>query len=108
MRLARLRLTARCSPPPLHPPCRSSRVCSCALWILGEYSEDADQIDASIDVIKQGLGPTPLLAEPTGGAQCWQAPLCACACAADCVDLLHAVCCSACLAVTSFVPPATP
>lgn len=46
----------------------SSRVCSCALWILGEYSSSAADIDAAQEVIKQGLGPLPLLSEGTEDA----------------------------------------
>ncbi len=67
----------------LCPARRSSRVCSCALWILGEYSQDAEQIDASIDIIKQGMGPMPLLAEPTGAPPWPASPACArCRCTA--------------------------
>ena len=42
---------------------RSSRVCSCALWILGEYSSSVEEIQAAAEVIKQSIGPTPLLAK---------------------------------------------
>ncbi len=65
-------------------------MCSCALWILGEYSQETDQIDASVDIIKIGLGPTPLLSEPTGAA-------------GGLLAVLHsvpAVCCSSCQALT--------
>lgn len=37
-------------------------MCTTALWILGEYSSGVDEIQASIDVIKQALGPTPFFA----------------------------------------------
>ena len=53
---------------------RSSRVCSCALWILGEYSHGVDEIEATVEVIRQSVGALPLLAkegddaaEPTPG-----------------------------------------
>jgi len=38
---------------------RSSRVCACALWIIGEYSTDLPTIQASLEVLKQSLGPLP-------------------------------------------------
>lgn len=38
---------------------RSSRVATCALWIIGEYSKTAEQINSSMSVIKTCLGPTP-------------------------------------------------
>ena len=41
--------------------CRSSRVCSTALWLLGEYSSTAEDVQAAVDVIKQALGPAPYL-----------------------------------------------
>ncbi len=40
---------------------RSARVCTTALWILGEYSISQHEIQAAIDVIKQAMGPTPFL-----------------------------------------------
>lgn len=40
---------------------RSTRVCSCALWILGEYSVTAEEVKAAMEGIKAGLGPLPLL-----------------------------------------------
>lgn len=43
---------------------RSSRVCSCALWILGEYSTSLEDLKGAMEVIKQALGPLPLLADP--------------------------------------------
>lgn len=41
--------------------CRSARVCSTALWILGEYSTTVDEIQAAVEILKQSLGPTPFL-----------------------------------------------
>lgn len=46
---------------------RSSRVCSCALWILGEYSAGQEEIISALEVIKQSLGPTPFMSEKDGG-----------------------------------------
>lgn len=46
---------------------RSSRVCSCALWILGEYSAGQEEIISALEVIKQSLGPTPFMSEKEGG-----------------------------------------
>ena len=40
---------------------RSSRVATCALWIIGEYSKTEDQIAAATRVIKTSLGPTPFV-----------------------------------------------
>ncbi len=48
--------------------CRSARVCTTALWILGEYSISQEEIQAAIDVIKQALGPTPFLNADGGWA----------------------------------------
>lgn len=38
---------------------RSSRVATCALWIIGEYSQSAKEVEAGINVIKQSLGELP-------------------------------------------------
>jgi coatomer subunit beta len=38
---------------------RSSRVCACALWIIGEYSADLPTIEASLAVLKASLGAVP-------------------------------------------------
>jgi coatomer subunit beta len=38
---------------------RSSRVCTCALWIIGEYSVSLQEIENGIAVIKQSLGDMP-------------------------------------------------
>lgn len=38
---------------------RSSRVCTCALWIIGEYSVSLQEIESGIAVIKQSLGDMP-------------------------------------------------
>ncbi|CAL8470680.1 g10222 [Coccomyxa elongata] len=40
---------------------RSSRVCSCALWILSEYSTSVEDIHAALDVIRTGLGSIPFV-----------------------------------------------
>jgi coatomer subunit beta len=45
---------------------RASRVVSCALWVLGEYSVTPPQIEAALGVVAAGLGPLPLLATDTG------------------------------------------
>jgi hypothetical protein len=31
------------------------------LWLLGEYSNTAEDVQAAVDVIKQALGPAPYL-----------------------------------------------
>ncbi|TVU22708.1 hypothetical protein EJB05_32425 [Eragrostis curvula] len=38
---------------------RASRVCSCALWILGEYSLSLSEVESAIATIKQCLGDLP-------------------------------------------------
>ncbi len=38
---------------------QSSRVCTCALWIIGEYSLSLQEIEGGISVIKQSLGDLP-------------------------------------------------
>lgn len=48
---------------------RSTRVCSCALWIMGEYSASADEIDAAVSTIKQHMGPLPLMGEADAAAE---------------------------------------
>jgi coatomer subunit beta len=52
---------------------RSSRVCGTCLWIVGEYSLTAEQVEASLDAVKQSLGPTPFFQPPReanrGGAE---------------------------------------
>eukprot|EP00884_Botryococcus_braunii_P022038 jgi/Botrbrau1/8518/Bobra.0029s0022.1 len=45
---------------------RSSRVCSCALWIIGEYSKSPADIDAAFEVLKSAMGPMPLFKEDVG------------------------------------------
>lgn len=40
---------------------RSSRVCSCALWILGEFSSSKQDIADALDVIKEAIGQLPLV-----------------------------------------------
>jgi coatomer subunit beta len=41
---------------------RSSRVCACALWIIGEYSNDLPTIESSLAVLKASLGSVPFYA----------------------------------------------
>merc|ERR1711970_1711607 len=43
----------------LLPQVRSSRVCSCGLWILGEYSNTKEEIESALEVIKESVGPLP-------------------------------------------------
>lgn len=50
------------------PQIRSSRVVSCALWIMGEYCATTSEIVAALATLKEALGPVPFLAEPTGEA----------------------------------------
>lgn len=38
---------------------RSSRVCSCALWIIGEYCHSLQEVESGISTIKQSLGELP-------------------------------------------------
>lgn len=38
---------------------RSSRVATCALWIIGEYCGSADEVEAALSALKAALGPTP-------------------------------------------------
>jgi len=38
---------------------RSSRVCACALWIIGEYSSDLATVENSLSVLKSSLGALP-------------------------------------------------
>ncbi|KAL6516908.1 hypothetical protein OROHE_018196 [Orobanche hederae] len=38
---------------------RAARVCSCALWIIGEYSLSLSEVDSAISTIKQCLGELP-------------------------------------------------
>ncbi|KAJ9504570.1 hypothetical protein QJQ45_030541 [Haematococcus lacustris] len=57
---------------------RSSRVCSTALWILGEYSATEQEIESGVEVVKQALGPTPFLTaegEEAAAAAAAAAPL---------------------------------
>ena len=42
---------------------RSSRVCSCALWILGEFSETSAEVEEALNCIKESLGELPLVSE---------------------------------------------
>lgn len=44
---------------------RSSRVCSCALWILGEFSTSAQEMGNALDVIKESIGSLPLVPQET-------------------------------------------
>ena len=43
------------------PTIRASRVCTCALWVLSEFSGSPDEARAALDTIREGLGPLPLL-----------------------------------------------
>ncbi|KAG1663232.1 hypothetical protein FOA52_004433 [Chlamydomonas sp. UWO 241] len=45
---------------------RSSRVCSCALWTIGEYSGSVEEIRAAVALVRASLGPLPLLPWPDG------------------------------------------
>lgn len=38
---------------------RSTRVCTCALWIIGEYSQSLPEVESAIATIKQSLGDLP-------------------------------------------------
>eukprot|EP00850_Spirogloea_muscicola_P011156 SM000068S20588 [mRNA] locus=s68:311782:317687:- [translate_table: standard] len=38
---------------------RSSRVCSCALWIIGEYCQSRTEVEQGIGTVKQSLGDLP-------------------------------------------------
>ncbi|CAK9210114.1 unnamed protein product [Sphagnum troendelagicum] len=38
---------------------QSSRVCTCALWIIGEYSLSSQEVEGGISIIKQLLGDLP-------------------------------------------------
>lgn len=55
---------------------RSSRVCTCALWIIGEYCLSLPEVESGISTIQQSLGELPFFtvaeeggdsAEPAGG-----------------------------------------
>nr|BAC87706.1 coatomer subunit beta [Botryococcus braunii] len=48
------------------PQIRSSRVCSCALWIIGEYCTSQADIVAAFEVIKAALGTLPFFRENEG------------------------------------------
>ena len=39
---------------------RSVRVCACALWILGEFSQNVSEMTQALSSIQEGLGPLPL------------------------------------------------
>mmetsp|Transcript_15168 Transcript_15168/g.38482 ORF Transcript_15168/g.38482 Transcript_15168/m.38482 type:complete len:938 (-) Transcript_15168:2260-5073(-) len=43
----------------IFPQIRSTRVCGCSLWILGEYSETAEELESAMEVIKESVGPLP-------------------------------------------------
>ncbi|KAF5842052.1 coatomer beta subunit appendage platform-domain-containing protein [Dunaliella salina] len=47
----------------------SSRVCSTALWLLGEYSCTVEDVEAAVEVIKQALGPAPFMSADGAGAE---------------------------------------
>lgn len=46
---------------------RSSRVATCALWIIGEYSLSASEVESGISVIKQSLGELPFFTSAEEG-----------------------------------------
>ncbi|KAK9833410.1 hypothetical protein WJX81_002667 [Elliptochloris bilobata] len=48
---------------------RYSRVCTCALWIVGEYCTSPDDISAALEVIKASLGPLPFVREDADGEE---------------------------------------
>lgn len=43
----------------IFPQVRASRVCGCGLWILGEYSNTEEEIEAALEVIQESVGPLP-------------------------------------------------
>ena len=45
---------------------RSSRVCSSALWIIGEYCHTAADVEAAMSTLKASLGALPLAESPGG------------------------------------------
>ncbi len=58
------------------PTVRTSRVVSCGLWVLAEYSSSEEEVLAALAVVREGLGPLPLLAvDGAGGCMlcedCW-------------------------------------
>ncbi|MEW5304789.1 MAG: hypothetical protein WDW36_007376 [Sanguina aurantia] len=42
---------------------RASRVCSCALWLLGEYSASVEELTGASETMTTALGPTPFLSD---------------------------------------------
>ncbi|GFR51084.1 hypothetical protein Agub_g13410 [Astrephomene gubernaculifera] len=48
---------------------RSSRVVSCALWIMGEYCASTPEILAALATLKESLGPVPFLVEGAEGEE---------------------------------------
>lgn len=48
---------------------RSSRVVSCALWIMGEYCATTSEIMAALATLRDALGPVPFLADVVEGEE---------------------------------------
>lgn len=48
---------------------RASQVCTCSLWIIGEYSASEADIAAALDTVKGAIGPLPLFREDDGGGE---------------------------------------
>jgi len=48
---------------------RSSRVCACALWIVGEYSSSGEELEAALSMLKSSLGPYPFYTPTDGGEE---------------------------------------
>ncbi|EFJ42176.1 hypothetical protein VOLCADRAFT_67325 [Volvox carteri f. nagariensis] len=48
---------------------RTSRVVSCALWIMGEYCSNTAEILAALSTLKDSLGSVPFLTDPAEGEE---------------------------------------
>lgn len=46
---------------------RSSRVCACSLWIIGEYSNTEEEVREALRVIRDSIGPLPFFEESEDG-----------------------------------------
>ena len=44
------------------------QVCTCSLWIIGEYSASEADINAAMDTVKAAIGPLPLFRDDDGAA----------------------------------------
>jgi len=53
----------------IFPQIRASRVCACSLWILGEYSNSVEEVEAALETMKECVGPLPFFVvdEEDGG-----------------------------------------